>query len=309
MTTCAHLRDLDDLLAAACARGPVTVAVACGEDPAAIEALLAAEQAGLARGVLVGDPERIRAALGSAREVAGVDRGQPESFRIEPASSAEQAAERAVELVRDGQAEILLKGAIPSGPILHAVLSHEHGLRRGRLLSDCFLFEHYRRLICVTDGGMNVAPDLEAKRQILLNAVELFHALGYDRPRVAVMSAVEAVLPDHAPSQDAVALSAMAWSDCIVEGPLSLDLAVSPAAAIKKHMESAVAGRADILLCPDLVSANMLAKATTQFARARLAHVVMGATAPVLIPSRSDNAEAKLFSIALGSMVRNASRD
>lgn len=295
-----HVRSLDDLMAMARARGMVTVAVACGEDASAIEALQAAEAAGLARGILVGDAEKIAAVMG--------DHPLAEA-RVEPVTDPRMAVQRAVDLVREGQADILLKGAAQTATLMRAVLSRETGLRRGRLLSDCFLFEHDGRLLCITDGGINVSPDLDAKRQILLNAVELYHALGVPCPKVAVLSAVETVIVDHAPSQDAVELvrlhKAGELPGCIVEGPLSLDLAVNPEAYRKKGVESAVAGQADILLCPDIVSGNLLAKSTTQFARARLAHVIMGAKAPILIPSRSDAPEAKLLSVALGAMVRN----
>lgn len=271
------ISNLDALLDAAIARGPFAVAVACGDDEAAERALAMAESCGLARGLLVGS---------AADEAAAVA--------------------EAVRMVREGKAQILLKGRTTSGTLLKAVLDRDRGLRDGRLLSDSFVFEHDGRLLCVTDGGINVAPDLAAKRQILENAVALYHALGVPRPRVAVMSAVETAIPGHAASEDAVALVELARrgeiEGCDVEGPLSLDLAISPQAAAKKGHRGAVAGRADILLCPDFVSANLLAKATTWFGVCRLAHVVMGASAPVLIPSRSDSAEAKLFSIALGGL-------
>lgn len=300
MSRCTQVRDLDELLSAACARGGVTVAVACGEDKTAVDALRLAKRAGLGRGILVGNADAVADVVGA----------EPLDARIVPASDEYDAVRRAVGMVRDGEADMLLKGATLTSTLMRAVLDRTRGLRRGRLLSDCFLFEHYGRLLCVTDGGINVSPDLDAKRQILMNAVDLYHALGYECPRVAVMSAVETVIVDHPPSQDAVELVRMCRegeiTGCVVEGPLSLDLAVNPAAAITKGVESEVAGRADILLCPEIVSANLLAKSTTQFARTRLAHVIVGARAPILIPSRSDTADAKLFSIALGAMVRSA---
>jgi len=227
------------------------------------------------------------------------------------AAGEEEAAARAVGLVREGRAHIVLKGKTQTKVLMKAVLDKERGLRTGRVLSDAFVFEYPDpalgpRLVCITDGGITVAPDLEQKKQILENAVELYHALGYERPRVAVLSAVETPIPDHKPSDDAVALQRM-WeegkiTDCYVEGPLSLDLSISLAAAEKKGHKTEVAGRADILLCPEIVSANLLAKATTYFAGYRLAHVTMGARAPVLIPSRADTAEAKFLSIALGAI-------
>ena len=294
---------LDEILEAALKRAPYSVVVAAGHDGAALSALLEAERRSLARGILVGDPGLIGPALDALPE-------RLKHAEIVDAPDEEEAVRRAVELVRSGEGQILLKGKTQTGTLMHAVLDREHGLRTGRLLSDCFLFEcpckDGVRLVCITDGGINLNPDLRAKRQILENAVELYHRLGFARPRVAVLSAVESVLPGHGPSMDAAALARMAHcgilADCEVEGPLSLDLAVSPEAVARKGHKGDVAGRADILLCPEIVSANLLAKSTTLFAGLPLAHVIMGAQAPVLIPSRSDTPQAKMYSIALGAL-------
>ncbi len=298
-----RLTDFDKILEVALKRAPYTVVVACGQDAAALSALLAAEEKGLARSILVGDPGLIGPAIDALPK-------RLQHAEIVDAPDEESAVLRAVELVRSGEGQILLKGKTQTGTLMHAVLDRENGLRTGRLLSDAFLFEcpckDGVRLVCITDGGINLQPDLAAKRQILENAVTLYHRLGCARPRVAVLSAVENVLPGHAPSMDAAALTRMAHcgqiADCEVEGPLSLDLAISPEAVAKKGHAGDVAGRADILLCPDIVSANLLAKSTTYFAKLRLAHVIMGAAAPVLTPSRSDTPEAKMLSIALGAM-------
>ncbi len=297
-------RDLGQILCAAKDRGPVTVVVACGHDPSALRALSLAEDHGLARSVLVGDPGLIGPALGAL----------PQRLRrAEIADAPDEAAavRRAVELVRAGAGQLLLKGKTRTDTLMKGVLDRERGLRADRLLSDAFLFEYPgndgpRRLVCITDGGINIAPDRDAKRQILLNAVDLYHALGEERPKVACLSMVETVVKGHPPGEDAAALAAEAarggFGACEVEGPLSLDLSISETAVAKKSHAGPVAGRADILLCPDIVSANLLAKSTTYFSGFRLAHVVMGAAAPVLIPSRSDTPEAKLLSIALGAL-------
>ena len=190
---------------------------------------------------------------------------------------------------------------------MKGVLDREKGLRKGSLLSDAFLFESSvddnRKLVCITDGGINIAPDLNAKKQIMLNAVEVYHKLGFERPKVSCLSMVENVVEGHSPSEEGFKLQEMAKSGeiagCAVEGPLSLDLSISRKAAKKKGVASEVAGEADILLCPEIVSANLLAKSTTYFANLPLGHIVMGATHPVLIPSRSDTPQAKLNSIAL----------
>ena len=282
----------------------MSVVVACGQDPAALEALSLASEAKLARAILVGDPGLIGPALDSMKS-------RPIDCEIVDAADEESAAKKAVDLVREKSGDILLKGKIQTATLLHAVLDRESGLRTGRLLSDAFLFEFKApegpRLVCITDGGINLTPDLTAKKQIVENAVDLYHALGFPRPKVSILSAVETALPGHTPSQDAVALTRMAHAgqirNCEVEGPLSLDLSISLAAVKKKGHPGEVAGRADILVCPDIVAANLLAKGTTYFGHCRLGHVVMGATAPVLIPSRSDTPEAKLFSIALGALM------
>ena len=298
-----RLSDLDAVLEAGRKKGPFTVVVAAGHDPAALEAVRLAEECGLARSLLVGDPGLIGPAIDALPS-------RLKQAEIVDAADEAAAVKKAVELVRRKTGDVLLKGKTQTGTLMHAVLDREEGLRTGKLLSDCFLFEYEApggvRLLCITDGGINLQPDLAAKRQILENAVALYRKIGHPRPRVAVLSAVESVLPGHGPSLDAAALARMAHcgqiADCEVEGPLSLDLAIWPEAVAKKGHVGDVAGRADILLCPDIVSANLLAKSTTYFAHRRLAHVIMGASAPVLIPSRSDTPEAKLFSIALGAL-------
>jgi len=286
--TTGAIRDLDALMAAALARGPVTVVVACAHDAVALEAVRLASSRNLARAVLVGDVRKMQGMPAGAETLHVLDE--------------EDAVRAAVSETRRRPRAILLKGKTRTEVLMRAALDRDRGLRIGRLLSDAFLFEHDGRLICVTDGGINVAPDLAAKRQIVENAVVLYHRLGIPVPRVAALSAVETVIPGHAASEDAAALARMAWDGCVVEGPLSLDLALSPEAAAAKGHGGEVAGRADILLCPDIVSANLLAKSTTWLGGRRLAHVVMGAMAPILIPSRSDDAEAKLHSIALGAL-------
>jgi phosphate butyryltransferase len=279
------------------------VAVAAGHDAAALAALAMAEEQGLATAVLVGEEKEIAAALAAMPKPLA-------RAEVVAAAGEEGAAARAVELVRTGAAHMVLKGKLQTKALMKAALDKETGLRTGRLLSDAFLCEFPsevgERLICITDGGINVAPDLEQKAQIIINAVKVYHALGVAKPRVAVLNAVETPIPDHRPSEDAVALQ-KSWEagkipDCYVEGPLSIDLAISMASVKKKGHPGEVAGQADILLCPEIVCANVLAKATTYFCGWRLAHVTMGATAPVLIPSRADTAEAKFYSIALSGL-------
>ncbi len=289
-----------EVIAMAKKKGPLPVVCAEAHDPAALSALLQAEEEGIATPILVGDPGKIRPAI---EELGKKFR----SASIVDSPDEKTSVERAVELIRGGEAKILLKGKVQTGTLMKGVLDREKGLRKGSLLSDAFLFESNvddnRKLVCITDGGINIAPDLNAKKQILLNAVEVYRKLGFEKPRVSCLSMVENVVEGHSPSEEGFKLQEMAKSGeiagCAVEGPLSLDLSISRKAAKKKGVASEVAGEADILLCPEIVSANLLAKSTTYFANLPLGHIVMGATHPVLIPSRSDTPQAKLNSIAL----------
>jgi len=218
----------------------------------------------------------------------------------------------AMELLAQGEAGILMKGSLDTATLLKAALKPESGLRTGRLLSDVFLFEYAPRpankLVMITDGGLNIAPDLEAKTQLIRNAVEVAHALGNATPKVAVLSASEFVQPNMPSSTDAALLAEMNLrgliTGCVVAGPLALDNALAPRAASEKGIRSDVAGAAEILVCPNIESANILAKATTYIGNARLAHVIIGARIPILIPSRADQSDAKLLSLALGMIMR-----
>ncbi len=217
----------------------------------------------------------------------------------------------AVEAMASGAAGILMKGAVDTATLIKAALKPESGLRTGRLLSDVFVFEYAarpeNRLVMITDGGLNIAPDLEAKVQLIRNAVAVAHALGNANPKVAALSASEFVQPNMASSVDAAALAQMnaagEIAGCVVAGPLALDNALDAAAAAEKGIRGAVAGAAEILLCPTIECANMLAKSTVYIGNARLAHVIVGAKIPILIPSRADKSDAKLLSLALGMMM------
>jgi phosphate butyryltransferase len=224
------------------------------------------------------------------------------------AEGTEEAARAAVQLVRAGKADVLLKGHVRTDQLLRAVLDREHGLRTGRLLSDVLLYEDVlsgvRRLVGVTDGGINVAPSLEQKKQIVENAVAVLHALGFEQPLVAIMSATEAVSPSVPSTVDAQELTRMAEAGeiagCRVFGPLALDNALLESAARAKGIDSPVAGHADLMVVPTLEAGNLLGKAVKYLGGSQCAHVVVGASAPVLIPSRVESVDDKLNSIALG---------
>lgn len=281
--------------------GPLPIVVAAAENDTALTAVAHARRKRIADPILVGGEKGIRARLSSLGE-------DPDRYRIVDAPSDGDAAQCAVSLVRDGEAAVLLKGRMKTGDLLHAVLDRTSGLRAGRLLSDVLVAEHplseTPRLVGVTDGGVNVTPNRAQKKEILENAVALFRRLGYAHPRVACLCAVESVTDAMAHTRDAQALAEMNAAGeirgCVVSGPLALDNALSEYAAQAKGIDHPVAGRADILLVPTIETGNALGKAFTYLAKAPVAHVIVGARAPVLIPSRVERAEDKLCSIALG---------
>jgi phosphate butyryltransferase len=292
---------LDRLVFEARATGPLRLVVAAAESDTALAAAALARRQRIADVTLAGSPAELRARLAALGE-------DPALFRLEPAKDDRDAARRAVAMVRGGEAAVLMKGRLQTADLLRAILDRTDGLRDGRLLSDVLVADHplspAPRLLGVTDGGVNVAPDLAQKREILLNAVALFRSLGHERPRVACLCAVETVTDAMPHTKDAQALAALNASGvlpgCVVSGPLALDNALSVDAARAKGIDHPVAGRADVLLAPTIEVGNALGKAFTYLAHRSVAHVIVGARAPVLIPSRVDRAEDKLFSIALG---------
>jgi len=298
------VKSLADLSLRARALPTRIVVIAAAQDDVALEAAAVAEEEGLARCVLVGDQHKIEAILWD------LDR-DPGDFQIVNRQELHESVTTAVELVREGEGHILMKGKVTTGDLLREVLHRERGIRTGRLLSDVFLFDSPipgdARLMGITDGGINLAPDLGMKEQILRNALEVFMALDYQEPRVAVLSAIERVNPDLQSTLDAAELARMGregvFGRCEVEGPLAMDLALSPQAADRKGVDSKVAGKADILLFPTIESANITAKAIQYLVPLEPGHAVVGAAAPVLIPSRAESARAKVNAVALGRLL------
>jgi phosphate butyryltransferase len=280
------------------------VVIAAAQDDVALEAAAVAEEKGLARCILVGDHHKIEAILWDL----GRD---PKDFQVVNRQELHDSVSTAVELVRTGEGHILMKGKVTTGDLLREVLHRERGFRTGRILSDVFLFDSplpgEPRLMGITDGGINLAPDLSAKAQILRNALDVFRTLDYERPKVAVLSAIEKVNPDLPSTMDAAELARLAaqgeFGRCQVEGPLAMDLAVSAESAARKGLVSEVAGAADILLFPNIESANITAKAIQYMVPCEPGHVVVGAEAPVLIPSRSESVAAKVNAVAVGRMM------
>lgn len=294
---------MKDLLRKARSLPTKIVVIAAAQDEVALEAAATAEDKGLARCILVGDQYRIEAVLWN------LDR-DPGDFQIVHRREIHESVETSVRLVGEGEGHILMKGKVTSADLLREVLHPQRGLRTGRLLSDVFLFNSPLagdpRLMGITDGGINLAPDLDTKARILENGLEVFRSLGYERPKVAVLSAIETVNPDLPSTLDAAALARMggegAFGACDVAGPLAMDLAVSPESARRKGIENPVAGAADLLLFPSIEAANIAAKTVQYLAGVEVGHVVVGARAPVLIPSRSESAEAKINAVALGRL-------
>jgi len=295
----APIRSTHELVERARLRGPVRVVVPAAESQTALSAVLEAARQGLAQPVLVGD------AAATARLVEELG-GTPATLEIHHEPDDAAAARRAVALVRAGGARVILKGRLHTADLMRAVLDREAGLRTGRLLSDVLVSEHplAPRLVGVSDGGVNVAPSLAQKKAILENAVRVFRRLGVERPKVAILCAVETVEEAQPQTQDARALAEMAErgeiEGCDVVGPIALDGALAVQAAQAKRMTSPVAGRADILLVQAIEVGNVLGKSFTWLAQKPVAHVIEGASAPVLIPSRAEAAGDKLCSIALG---------
>jgi len=258
--------------------------------------------------ILVGDKKIIKEGMAAER----VDMSIAEIVDRPEMSDSLQTA---IGLVRDGRGDILMKGGVDTSTMMKAVLREESGLRIGRLLSDIFVLEYPHRavnkFVMISDGGMTLAPTLKNKVELITNAVEVAHALGNMMPKVAILSATEYVLPNLPSTLDAAALSKMnergQITGCIVDGPFALDNAVSPEAAQEKRINSTVAGKAEILIAANIESANSLAKSTTYFANLPLAHVIIGARVPILIPSRADKSDAKLLSIALGIVISESS--
>ena len=278
------------------------LAVAAAQDLDVLAAVRDAVEWGIVSAVLVGDKEKI------IPLAAKVDLDL-EHCPVIPETDPILAAGRAVALVAEGEADLVMKGKVGTADILRAVLDKDKGLRTGRLLSHIAALdiEGYEGLFFMTDGAMNIAPDLGQKVQIVENAVDALHALGWKQPKVAALAAVELVNPNMPAAVEAALLAKMAdrgqIRGALVDGPLALDNAVSAHSAEVKGIESPVAGAADILMVPDIEAGNVLYKAIVYFARAKVAGVIAGAKAPVVLTSRSDSHQVKLDSIALSALI------
>ena len=282
---------------------PIRVAVADAAQAVLLETLREAHALGFVEPRLIGDPASIAAHCESMRWDVNKE-------WIVPASTDPAMAAKAVQLVRSGEADVIMKGHIHTDELMHALLDKDRGLRvPGRRVSHVFVIElpSHPKLLGVTDAAINIAPDLNAKAQILQNAVDFFHLLGIEAPKVAVLSAVETVNSAISSTLDAACLTLMARrgqiTGAVVDGPLAFDNAISREAAEEKGISSPVAGDADILLVPDLVSGNILAKNLEYLGGAVAAGIALGMAAPVVLTSRADPAPARLASLALAALM------
>jgi phosphate acetyltransferase len=295
------------LVAAAQKHPPLKVAVAHPCDQVSLESVVAAAKLRLIEPILVGPEQRIR----DVASKNGIDISQ---FEIVDAEYSQDSAARAVELVREGRAEALMKGSLHTDELMGAVVKRETGLRTARRISHCFVMDvpgHDQPLI-ITDAAVNIAPDLKCKVDITQNAIDLAHALGAPDVRVAILSAMESVNPDVPSTLEAAALCKMADRGQItgaqLDGPLALDNAISPEAAAIKKISSPVAGRASVLVVPDLEAGNMLAKSLSFLADADAAGIVLGAKVPIILTSRADEETARLASCAVAQLLVAARR-
>ena len=279
-----------------------TLVVAAAHDEHSLEAVCCAFHKGIIHAILVGDEEKIRKIAATLKmDLTGM------TIINEPVN--EKAVEIAVKKVNQGEAQILMKGIIGTAMLLKGVLNKEWGLRKGEVLSHIALFEiaAYHKLLGLTDAAMNIAPDLKAKAAITANAVEFMNKLGNPRPKVAALAAVEVVNDAMPATLDAALLSKMAQrgqlKNCLVDGPLAFDNAISRESAEHKGIISEVAGDADILLVNDIETGNVIYKSIVFFGGGKAASIILGATAPIVLTSRSDSEESKLLSIALAASI------
>ncbi len=285
----------------------ITTAVAHPCDSASLGAVVEATRAGLISPILVGPEDKIRrAAKDASLDIDGL--------ALEDRPHSHASAARAVELVRSGRAEALMKGSLHTDELMGEVVKKETGLRTDRRVSHVFIMDvaTYHKPFLVTDAAVNIFPTLDDKRDIVQNAVDLVRALGIDRPKVAILSAVETVTSKIPSTIDAAALCKMAErgqiEGAVLDGPLAFDNAISVEAAAIKHIVSPVAGDPDILLVPDLEAGNMLVKNLTFLSRADAAGVVLGARVPIILTSRADNERTRMASCAIAVLFVHARR-
>jgi phosphate butyryltransferase len=295
------IRNFKQLIREAKKKKGIIVGVPSPEDATSVKTILNARKEDIAGFILAGNKEKTRALI----EENG---GDASDFDIIQCDTEEESAAKIVELAVQGKVHVILKGFLPTASLMKPILDKEKGLRTGNLLSDIMVVENpasnYEGLLGLTDGGLNILPDVSQKKQIIENAVRVFHKLGYEKPRVGIMAAIETVKDSMPATLDARVLTEMNQrgeiTGCDVYGPLALDIAVSPEAAEHKGIRHPVAGMVQVMVVPNIEAGNLFGKAFTYYLKATVAHVVMGARIPILIPSRNESDVDKIHSVALG---------
>jgi phosphate acetyltransferase len=286
---------------------PVPTAVAHPCEKTALGGAVEAAEKGLIQPILVGPAAKIEAVA----KAAGVDLG---GFEIVDTPHSHASAAKAVALVQEGRAELLMKGSLHTDELMLAIVARDGGLRTGRRISHVFIMDvpTYHKVLIVTDGAINIAPALEDKADICQNAIDMAISLGLEKPKVAILAAVETVTSKMPATLDAAALCKMAErgqiTGAILDGPLAFDNAISKKAARIKGIRSEVAGDPDILLAPDLEAGNILAKQLSFLANADSAGLVLGAKVPVILTSRADSVRARTASCAVAALIAHAKR-
>lgn len=274
------------------------VAVTPAQDEHTLEAVCHAYKDGCIEPVLIGDEPAIRKIL--AELEVPVD-----GMNIIHVEDPVESIQKAADMARNGEVDCIMKGKTETGPLMKVLVNREKGIRKNDTMSLLAFMDspHYHKVFGITDVGLLTYPNKEQKKAAIVNAVEAFHALGVEKPKVAILAAVEKVNPKMPETVEADEIKAEVTGECIIEGPISYDLAMDPESAPIKGYESPVAGDADILVVPDIVSGNIAAKTSTVLGKARTGGVVLGAKVPVLMASRSATADDKYMSIVLAALV------
>ena len=294
------MKTLNEILNLAKKIGPKQIAIALAEDFQILRALEQARKEEIVDGILVGDEKKIRYLLAEAQM-------DEQNFEIINEIDGLKASLLCCDLINQKKADLMMKGLVGTTSFMRAILDKEKGLATGKLLTHLAVFEipDYPKFLMLTDAAINISPDIKEKAQKIQNAVEVAQSLGIQTPLVASIAAVEKINPEKMPATvDAAALSMMAKrgqiSGAIVDGPFGLDNAISEESAKVKGVKSSIAGKADILLAPDIEAGNVIYKTLIEFARAKCAAIVLGSKVPVVLTSRTDSHETKFMSIALG---------
>ncbi len=291
------IKNFDELYRYAKDRGPKTLVVAAANDETIIESCKDAKENGWINPILVGDKEKIT----EAGKELGV-----QNMQVIDITPEEKAVEESVKMVNSGEGDILLKGMVSTSVFLREILNKEYGLRTGKILSHIAILDIPARekLLFITDGGMNIKPDLKTKIDIIKNACVVARSFGITEPKVGLLAAIESVNPDMPETIEAAEISKMAergqFGECKIDGPLAMDLLLDKDACKKKRVSSPVCGDVDIIIAPEIVSGNAVAKALIYLANAKAAGTIIGTSKPVVMLSRADDKETKMNSIALG---------